>query len=246
MRRRRIASFLAQFLDTRAPALFLIGSIALSVLGNAIYSLLLLWFGESFEVFIGIIIGALFILPFVAYWLRHILERLRLPDKTVIRPEEAVSPHTGVILLVSPNPAAAEWYALQHHLTQQTLRYCWLISSPEVDRIGKARDLHFRLSERNVQAYTIAVADANQALLAYEAVEQALKEARAIVGANSAIIVDITGGTKPMTAGAVLACRDYGVPIEYMVAPRDERGEPRGMPLPMKVQLEEILQEQPV
>ncbi|MDP9378883.1 MAG: hypothetical protein M3Q29_01805 [Chloroflexota bacterium] len=39
--------------------------------------------------------------------------------------------------------------------------------------------------------------------------------------AEGDLIVDITGGTKPMTAGAVLACREQGVAVQYMYAQRD-------------------------
>jgi hypothetical protein len=54
------------------------------------------------------------------------------------------------------------------------------------------------------------------------------------------IIVDITGGTKPMTAGAVLACRNQGLPMQYMQTHFiNGRPDPSAQPQAIKVELHE-------
>ncbi len=50
---------------------------------------------------------------------------------------------------------------------------------------------------------------------AYRAVLRAFDQAGDVL---DQVIVDITGSTKRMSAGAVLACREGGVPMQYVLA----------------------------
>jgi len=63
----------------------------------------------------------------------------------------------------------------------------------------------------------------------YLKVREAINEAAPVRDAWP-LIADITGGTKVMTAGILLACLDAGVPVQYWVAPRDRRGDPFSSP----------------
>ena len=75
----------------------------------------------------------------------------------------------------------------------------WLIVSPEGQ--GFAEELRYQLSERDVRGEVVVVDSANQAASAYMATRASLGEARA--GYGERVAVNITGGTKPMSAGAV-------------------------------------------
>jgi hypothetical protein len=231
-----------RFFDPDAPIPFLFGSLVLALVGNGVYDLLTDWLGDRPQTRLTIIIISVLLTLGVAVgislWIRWIIRRV---PQIVLPLEEKADPHPGLIMLVSPNPQAADRDTITHHLGAQTLRSCWLIVSPQVKESGKASDLISWLNERNVRAYELAIGDANQARMTYDAITQGIQEAQRAFGSPRAIIVDITGGNKPMTAGAVLACRDAGVAMEYMVTPRDRKGETMlttGAPVPIQVRLE--------
>ena len=235
--------FFAQFFNSRAPLFFIIGSILLGVIGNGVYSLLTLWVGASpFRIF-AITVGAAFILPFVWYSLRAAIAAFRLQRQPGVPIEQPIDPQQGLIVLVGLGQGDLEEQVMAHHIRQPpALRYCWLIASDAVRAQQKHTRLQHWLGERNVLCDTLAIGDANQAQMTYDAVRSALAEATRRFG--SAVVVDITGGTKPMTAGAVLACRDADAAMQYMVSTRDEHGQPRGPSAAMQVEFGAAQQEQ--
>jgi hypothetical protein len=241
---RRPSDLFALFFDPRVPVLFLIGSVVLAILGNGVYDLLTALVGSTPQALVGIVISALLIFVAVTSGFWTLLRRWRMKVTTTVPPEQRAEPHRGLILFVSKGDVAktSEWPAIENHLVNGTLRHCWLIASPEAE--PKARDLEFRLQERNVRPHIIPVANAYQARLAYGAVGEALLQAYRETDATP-MIVDITAGTRPLAAGAVLACRDNGVPMEYMLAQYDDKGRviEHSPSQAMKVELREAQQE---
>lgn len=132
----------------------------------------------------------------------------------------------------------SEEHAIAYHREHGAPRHCWMVVSP--DARPKAEQLGDELRRQHVQFYPIALEDENQVGLAYQAVRAALLQAQAILG-EQAVMVDITGGTKPMTAGAVLACLARGASMEYIVPIRHPDGtlDLKARPVPMKVSLRE-------
>ncbi len=60
---RQFTSFLARFLDSRAPALFIVGSLVLGLFSNAVYGLILVVLGDSPWTLMGIVVASVVILP---------------------------------------------------------------------------------------------------------------------------------------------------------------------------------------
>lgn len=238
MKPHRLSDLFTLFFDPRVPVLFVLGSIGLAVVGNGIYDLLLLWLGATPTRIGAIVVAALLIFTAMTFSFWALLRRRAGKMLTLVQPEQEAEPHAGLILAVGPNPQAAEREIISWHLSNNTLRHCWMIVDHEVQASQKFRDLVYWLMEQNVQPHTLLVEDASQAHLSYEAVKKGLHEARHLLP-DRAVIVDITGGLKPMTAGAVLACADEATPMEYLVAQRNTLGDPnRKVSVPMKVDLQ--------
>lgn len=237
-RRQGLSELFALFFDPRVPVLFLLGSIVLAILGNGIYDLILAFVGETPQTLGYLAVGALliFIGIVLGFWalLRARSRRISL----ALPPEQQAEPHAGLILPVGLNPQGAEREIIRWHLRDCVLRHCWMIVSPEVEQSQKFNDLRFWLMEQNVEPHVLRLSDPNQAHQSYAVVKSGLQAARQLL-ADAPVIVDITGGLKPMTAGAVLACRDEGVPLQYLVSARDMAGNPDpAQSLVMKVNLD--------
>lgn len=231
------------FFDPRAPLLFLVGSLALSILGTAVYELLAQAFGVAPQTLVAILVGATAIFVFVAWSVQRLvgaLQRRGGAGDTLVSEEQRAEPHAALILPVGLNREGPERNLISFHLRAGTLRHCWLIVSPEVAVSSKLADLRQWLLERNVETHLLQVSDANQADQSYTAVRDGIRAARNTRGAEP-LLVDITSGVKAMTAGMVLACRDEGVALQYLPSVRDDAGNPRvgQVTQPMKVQVGE-------
>src|SRR5579859_554661 len=216
----RMNDLFAIFFDPRVPLTFVLGSIVLAVLGNGVYSLIVDLLGETPYKLWYIVIGALLIFVAITLvswaWLRtRHLETVSMPN------EHQADACAGLILLMSPRAGTSEEVAIEYHRQRNTLRHCWMLTSPEASM--KAQRLASELGQHNIQTSILLITDENQAALTYEMACQAIAQATQALGDQS-LIVDITGGTKPMTAGATLACLVRGAPMEYMVPRRKPDG----------------------
>jgi hypothetical protein len=221
-----------------APYLFILGSTFLAVLGEGVYGLLQDVIGDSWISHLATIAASLLIFGSVTLWFWF---RARGGDESTMVPvERRASGHAGLVLLVGPNPRGPEAASIAHHQDQGVLRHCWLISSPEADE--RARSLAAELEQGGIDAHLVPVADAHKIDMAYDAVRQALEEARRTLATDEQVIVDITGSTKVVTAGAVLACLDADATMEYMATKRDSVGkpDPTGAPVAMAVEMQSI------
>lgn len=127
---------------------------------------------------------------------------------------------------------------IEWHARTQRLRHCWLIVSPEAR--ARAQSLEYELRQRNARPYTVDITDATDAATTYTAVLEIIEHALRLV-TQEEIVVDITGGTKPMTAGAALACLDMDVLMEYLVPGRlpDGNIDRSVEPVPMVVRFQD-------
>jgi len=86
------------------------------------------------------------------------------------------------------------------------------------------------------------VVDPDQVSDTYNAVVRIFEEEAPALGLKpDAIIGDITGGLKPMTAGMALACLAKNRDMQYMKAKRGERGEPDTSVPPEPVKIDTTL-----
>lgn len=242
MKEPRFNELFQLFFDPKAPILFVIGSIALGVLGNAVYTLLTGALGVSDAALAGIIVGATLIFALTVLLFRWLVRRLGRIVRPNVSNEELAAPHSGLILLVGANPSGSESRLIAWHAQQRTLRHCWLVVSPQVQH--RIDSLEFELRERNAVPHRLEIGDVNQAGETYRAVRDGLIESQRLLR-DAPVIVDITGGTKPMTAGAVLACLELDAPMEYLASVRlpDGRPDPQAETQPMLVRVLEPPQE---
>jgi hypothetical protein len=150
-------------------------------------------------------------------------------------PEEERPPrYPGLIVLVgagrkyvspeelSHNPA------IEYHLDRggaggEPLRVCWLIATAGTNgSVHVAREVRKRYGSRCDKMILRALNSAFDVQEAYRLVRRIYAEEAAEHGlAPEQIIADFTGGTKPMSVGMVLACRDRW-PMQYMYWRKDE------------------------
>ncbi|WP_298821631.1 hypothetical protein [Chloroflexus sp.] len=233
MTRRSWSEIFATINDPGVPALFLIATMLFAILGNSLYDLLVVvtqaFFGgetallyATISIFFAALLFAITLILWIWFNVRQ-RKRSRLAD-----PIKLSQAYPGLILFVSANPRGAEPAAIQHHLQNGTLRRLWLIASPEAEK--KAVQLRDQLQQKAGRALQITILPIESAYdipTGYRAVVQAFEQAATMI---DQVIVDITGGTKHMSAGAVLACREYGVPMQYVLGEMkdgrvDERSE---------------------
>ena len=113
MRQRRSFTSGLQVLTAPKTLLtLLIGSVSLSVLGNAAFQLLSNWFTTSNAAMLGIISGAMLILLGVTWMIEHLAQRWRsvppLPNK------QTPDKRRGLIVLVSNEPTVRRALAWHH------------------------------------------------------------------------------------------------------------------------------------
>jgi len=222
----RLGDFLAPFLDSRAPALFIVASLVLSMLGNALYELVLLMFGAQPTTLIGIIVGSALIFPFLVWGVRRVIEGNARKMQTIdVIPAERIEPHSALVLPVGLRPHGPERAILEWHQPGRALRHCWLIVSPQVRRDARSKlsDLTQWLIENNVDVHTIDIADATSLDETFRATMQALREAHGPVQALP-VAVDITGGTAVMSVGMALAARNWDTSVQYYPAVYNKEG----------------------
>lgn len=223
--------------DPRFPLFFVVGSIVMALLGNATYDLIVGLLGASPPTYLSLIAVAGLIFLVLSRWFRELVRaaRRRQPPAVRLPDEERAPPQPALVLLVGLGPLGRgpEWPVIEWHLQGAELRRCWLIVSPEGEEF--AEELRYRLSERDVRAEVVVVDGANQAAAVYRATRASLRAAREVYGER--VAVNITGGTKPMSAGAVLACLELGGVLEYLVTVRRPAGEPIAEALPQAMRL---------
>ena len=141
--------------------------------------------------------------------------------------------HHGLIFLFSREETLRE--AIQYH--QPKLEHCWLLVTPEMrERAAKALgnfpDLSFTLhpliDRYDSQACYQTVLDIYQREVSRRGISP------------KQVIADITGGTKPMTMGMIVACLEGNHPIEHVPTAFDAAGQPTGPlpPIQIRVQLQ--------
>ncbi|HDN80166.1 MAG TPA: hypothetical protein ENG33_06865 [Chloroflexi bacterium] len=124
----------------------------------------------------------------------------------------------GLIVLVS-NPDTVR-KAMEYH--QDTLAYCWLITTKEVEKRGTV-DRIKSLATPQVHFEERRLEDEYDAEECYQVIRGILQHDLERFGLTpEEVICDITGGTKPMTMGMILACVEKGYPVEHVPAVYDE------------------------
>jgi len=222
----RLGNLLRPLWDPAAiPTLFVLGAIALNVLGNALYEWMRtglgtpLWAG-ALALGAIVLVVALYAVP------RILLGRRRLTTS-------AIAPRHGLVVLVSQGrsseiPARGaimyHWGGRTDKQEQGVLQHCWLITSrqpskeppePYQSAWKNAQDL-IALCDRLGIASHLKEIDPEDPEDVFDAVNAAFQEARKLKLSEGDIVADFTGGTKMMTVGMILACTPLNRAAEYM------------------------------
>ena len=143
------------------------------------------------------------------------------PGRIDIREKQQPRPRRGLILLAGPTKASNP-AGLDHHLS--SLTHCWILATPESAETAAAlfgeygRQVEIRFGPDYI-------VDAEEFEPAYAITRRILRQEAPEAGLGPTdIIADITGGTKPMTAGMAMACIACKTPMQYIKAQRDASG----------------------
>lgn len=125
------------------------------------------------------------------------------------KPHPAARP--GLIVMVTKAPTARK--AIDYH--QPVLKHLWLIITPEMREA--ANQLRAYAESLQITCHPLDLDQEYDASRCYYLVRRTYEvDAGAHNLSRSAIIADMTGGTKPMTAGMVLACSDLSAPLQHV------------------------------
>ncbi len=199
MKRRSYSSAWQLLFSPEAAVPFLIGSLMMAVVGNALYELLTNLLGTTSKAIVGIGLSALLILGCAVVVLNHLVKLLRVSPPQINK--ERPAPHKGLILLVSNEEIC--WKSIEWH--RSSLKHCWLFFSSKSQVI--AEKLEQELTEMNVKTERVFVEDIfdplefNQKVVSiYETLPNGYTE--------SDVILDFTGMTACASVGSVIACLD--------------------------------------
>lgn len=137
---------------------------------------------------------------------------------------ENPAPRRGLIFVFSREDTLRE--AIKHH--RPALERCWLLTTPEMQEIAGQVVGHFSGVSFSLQP----LAGRYDSQGCYQAVRDIYRgEASRLGLAPDEVIADITGGTKPLTMGMIVACLEGNFPLEHVPTAFDAAGNPTG-PLP--------------
>lgn len=208
-------------------AAFALGLLMVGILGNLVYDLLLAPVTVWGVLWRPLLASAL--LTGLAYLLYQRDRRRERRVRVEIDESRLAPPHAGLIWLLGPGPVDHLLFALGHHHAGGGAAHCWLVMESHVKAI---QDAFQKVSEWVLEGETktqlhpvyIETLDAQQA---YQAVHDIFnREAGEVRLEPGQVIADITGGTKQLTAGMVLAALTTGGALEYVESDRDAEGQP--------------------
>lgn len=199
---------------------FVLSTLLLASAVNIGASLLLQWTGPlvTLSLLIVALTGTIIFANFYFHWRRR---RLVEEGQRILGERPHPTPRKGLIVMVTNAPTARK--AVDYHLGR--LEHVWLITTPGM------RDpynvLHSYLDEIGAKGHLLELDQEYDANRCYYLVRSVFEQFAPRVGlAPSDIIADMTGGTKPMTAGMVLACIDMNAALEHVPTRFSGAGQP--------------------
>lgn len=201
-----------QILFTPATFLpFIIGAVALGVLGNAAYNLLTNLIGAGNYAVIGIGLGALAVIAGSGHILNKVLYDWRQspPLAGKKQPEQ----RKGLIILVSNEAVCRK--AIEYHKT--ILSRCWLFCSDKSQAVAEKLKAEFENESTEFQVIKIHDEQVFEPILFKEKVENIYENLPEYFTEND-VILDFTGMTVVASVGAVLGCLNEKRSIQYTPA----------------------------
>ncbi|MFZ5917318.1 MAG: hypothetical protein ACOYZ7_10320 [Chloroflexota bacterium] len=130
----------------------------------------------------------------------------------------------GLIFLLSREDTLRE--AIAYH--RPRLEHCWLLVTPEMQ--DQARQVMSHYPDLSFTLHPLTGRYDSQSC--YQTVRDIYHHEAPRLGLEpSEVIADITGGTKPLTLGLIVACLEGQYPLQHVPTAFDAAGQPGG-PLP--------------
>lgn len=188
---------------------FVLTAILVAAMVNLATSIIIEWVGAGWAfalLAVGIILTLLFANLFAYRWRQQIAEGERIIGE---RPHP--TKRAGLIVMVTKAPTSRK--AVDYHLP--VLKHLWLIETPEMREL--ANQLRTYAEENGVTCYPLDLDQEYDANQCYHSVRSVFEARATQVGLErEQVIADMTGGTKPMTAGMVLACTDLKMALQHV------------------------------
>jgi hypothetical protein len=228
---RRQAEFLDVLLRGAGPSVELLSAFALGLLMVGILSNLVFQLLTEPGVAppaIGRVLLTALLFTGLAYALYQRDRSRRRTVQAEVDEGRLAPPHPRLIWILGPGPFDHLLFALEHHVRGGGGTHCWLVmqDTPLVqEAFNKLSQtlLEHGISTRLHPLYI----ERMDVRAAYEAVRVVFDQEAAREGLSpDQVIADITGGTKPLTAGMVLATLTTGGALEYVESDRDAHGNP--------------------
>lgn len=223
----RFRSAVRVFLTPETLLPFLLGSVSLGVLSNAIYGLLTNALGTTGWALIGLIVGVLAIFILCVWAFAMVVSRIGRPLGAHTR---APAKHKGLILLVSRSEPCER--AIAYH--QPMLQRVWLLCSAQTLPI--AQQLQSANSDLLIDD-PIVINDLHNPIEVKGRIEDIYAELPS-GWEEWEVIADYTGMTAHCSVGAALACLSPTRHLEYTPAVFDENRNPIGSAEPIEVRLD--------
>ena len=142
------------------------------------------------------------------------------------------NPHQyrGLVFLFSNERTLRK--AVEYHLPE----YCWLIVTPKMQQPASQAITTINANHPKVQFDTVPIPNLYDTQACYQVVRNIYQhETVRLEFEPQEIISDITGGTKPMTMGMILACLEGDYAIEHIPTKFKVTGEPLGPLAPIQI-----------
>ena len=196
--------------------LIMFGAVLIGVISSAVYGILVLTIGESWKFLALYAVIAFLALIVIGIAISKAIDYLRKDKITIAGEEEQFPPYRGLVLLLSPGGGKSDEPALRRHLNtaaNPALERCWVIctsaSKPAYESLKNTYGSRVDLIPETLE-------DSTSIRSTFFCVKSVIDKALAVDISVEDLIVDVTGGTKMMTAGAALACTERDIAIQYV------------------------------
>jgi len=213
--KRFIVHPIMQTLDEISWFGFLLSAILVAAVVNILTSILLTAVGPAWAVLALVIVLATTVGFANLYMIK--LRAAQARGQATIRDKHSPDPRRGLIVMVTRAPTLRK--AIDYHAggaeRPGKLEHVWMIVTPEMD--DQAKQLRAYAESRGIKCHELDLPDEYDANRCYQLVRDVFQvHAPAQQVAPAEVIADITGGTKPMTAGMLLACDDLQQMLEHV------------------------------
>jgi len=203
-------------------------ALLVALLVNMLTEALTTWFGIAFGFATwGMLAIATVLFVYIYDWVGK-----RRRHGSLGTPADRTHPpkYKGLIFLFSREDTLRE--AIRYH--QPILMHCWLIVTPQMQPAALEAASHYA----EVQFSIEPVNDLYDTRACFDIAQNIFQQKAALMHIKlEKIVADITGGTKPMTVGLMLASIEHSVAIQHIPTAYDVTGRHQGPLPPIAIEL---------